>query len=151
MNEFWAALAGALVGGMLSGATAWWTTRMQSRHERRAKQLDRLDAAVDQLQESLSDLARSIRNQRVPPPAELRALSSALVRVTSRASLVSPHLANISREWLGSFPPSDAPKEVVDANWRRFPKALEVFQVALMQWMTDIEDFERKKRPLTLD
>jgi hypothetical protein len=65
MSEFWAGLAGVLVGGVLSLTGVWWTLRRQEQRDRKAdkralrdRKYDRLPAALLAVVDAASALSR---------------------------------------------------------------------------------------------
>lgn len=139
MNELWAALIGALVGGAISGVAAWWTTKGQWAREHSARQRERLEDALLLATRAMTSekvLARGNDLYVTLSPDSVRELHFA----RSFASGSSPRLAGLIEEW-----GLDGDKQWLT---QRRLEDLRVFNGIVARWLKDPEAFEKQKESL---
>ena len=141
MSELIAALAGAVVGGLIAAVAAWSTTKAQWEREVRERRHERLEDEVEVLLGQLtaawnsrSDLRTLVR---LPQTAARRSNT-----LEARARKLSPHLNHLisSIDAEGSFLDSE---DLLTPPWPIFS-----YMAVLDTWFEDPEAFEVAKPTL---
>ena len=123
MNEFWAALIGAIVGGGISSGTTWLATRAHWRRDRRERQLERLHTASLDLRRACATVERAFNANRWPTAEEFDELREHFLLVRVLASPVHPKLGSDVRDFASRL---DTIKVWRDSDSDGFAKAAEV-------------------------
>lgn len=150
MDEATAALAGVVIGGLISAGTTWWTLRVQRRHEERDRLVARCEEVVELCQRLLDWNAAQSERMRPGasdsyehPPCLLRlhaiatgyipAIESQVLRVAEATHELPLTLRSAVRpvlEQLGELPPH-VHQLAKDAHTKHAAEVLSLMQLAV--------------------
>ncbi|KRF44610.1 hypothetical protein ASH01_11500 [Terrabacter sp. Soil811] len=146
MDELWAALIGAVIGGGLTSWAAWATTKAQWGRELQRRDLEALEAAAVQFEAAVKPLRSMVVGRLYNQGQLAEALapaSYASLLVMAKAHRSSPHLASV----FGDL--SALVLNLAEANdGVQLQQSVIAWEGVVLKWLSGPEEFEKAAPPI---